>query len=283
MGTKAYADQTRQLLEYLGIEEEPFGVIYSDQKPENAFAPKAGVPVSRQLEEQSKLDMRAVFAEFSCVLGNIRLARKKKRPAYVSAEQYGCLGGGFYTGMYHPHLRTIEYFVSTGRPGTPMHGERYMSSPETMRAFMESMPGKVDKKYCIFKPLSLFAEDEAPEFVILFLRPEALSGLFAHTAFVTGEPHGVVSPFGAGCTNIVGWPRYYQERGEERAVLGGFDPSQRKFMDMDELTFTMPLSLYRKLLDALPESLFVVGDTWKDVRKKVERGNAAWSKKRGED
>ena len=282
MGTQDYAGQTRQLLEHLRLEEEPFGIVYSDEKPEDGFAPKAGMPISRELEEQGKFDMRAALANFSCLLGNIRLARKKKRPAYISAEQYGCPGGGFYTGMYFPHLRTIEHFVSTGIPGTPMHGERYMPSPEAMRAFMERMPGKAEKKYCIFKPLSLFTANEEPEFVVLFLRPEAMSGLFAHTGFVTGEVDGVVSPFGAGCTSLVGWPRYYRERGEERAVLGGFDPSQRKFMDMDELTFTVPLGLYQKLLAALPESLFCVGDTWKDVRKKAVRGNAAWNAKRGE-
>jgi hypothetical protein len=53
----------------------------------------------------------------------------------------------------------------------------------------------------------------------------------------------VASPFGAGCTNIVAWPLFYKEQGIEKAVLGGFDPSARKFMKTDELTFTVSWSL----------------------------------------
>ena len=81
---------------------------------------------------------------------------------------------------------------------------------------------------------------------------------------------------GAGCTNILAWPLHYKEKGLERAVLGGFDPSARKFMKYDELTFTVPLSLYRKMLKALPESMFNVGKDWAVVRKKVNRSKKAW-------
>jgi uncharacterized protein (DUF169 family) len=283
MSTQEYLLQTRRLLEYLGLEEEPVGVFYSSKKPEKAFAPKVGTPISRELEEKGLLDMRELFGNFSCVMGNIWLARKKRGVAYISAEQYGCVGGGFYTAMYAPHLRVIEYYVSTGMPGTPMQGERYMPSPESMRAFMENLaPRKAPAPYCIFKPLSLFEEKEEPEFIIFFARPEVMTGLFTQVAFVTGDPHGVVSPFGAGCTNIVGWPLYYKERGEEKAVLGGFDPSQRKFMKTDEMTFTVPLGLYRKMLEALPEYMFTLDHAWADVRKKVARSAAAWEKKGAE-
>jgi hypothetical protein len=62
----------------------------------------------------------------------------------------------------------------------------------------------------------------------------------------------------------------------EKAVLGGFDPSARKYMKTDELTFTVPLSLYRKMLEALPESMFNIGNNWEVVRKKVDRSAKAW-------
>lgn len=62
----------------------------------------------------------------------------------------------------------------------------------------------------------------------------------------------------------------------EKAVLGGFDPSARKFMKTDELTFTVPLSLYKKMLKALPESMFNVGQNWAVVRKKVNLSAKAY-------
>jgi uncharacterized protein (DUF169 family) len=149
-----------------------------------------------------------------------------------------------------------------------------------MRTFLERVnPRKAPGKYCIFKPLSQFTDDEEPEFVIFFARPEVICGLFVQTTFTTGEVDCVASPFGAGCTNILSWPLYYKEQGLEKAVLGGLDPSARKYMKPDELTFTVPLSLYRKMLDALPESMFNGGKDWMNVRKKVERSAKAWGEK----
>lgn len=271
---------TATFMEHLGLGEEPFGVYYSNTKPENAFGPKTGTPISRELEEKGELDMQEAMKTFSCVIGNIWLARKKHGAAFISAEEYGCPGGVYYSSMLKPHLRFIEHYVSTGFAGSPLQGERYMPNPDAMREFMLRVnPRPTDAKYCIFKPLSLFSEDEKPEFVIFFARPEVLSGLFTHTVFTTGNMECVASPFGAGCTNIISWPLYYKEKGEEKAVIGGFDPSARKFMKVDELTFTVPLGLYEKMLAALPESMFTHDTDWKNVRKKVDRSTKTW----GED
>ena len=280
MSMQSILDGTAAFLEHLGLGEEPFGVHYSDTKPENAYGPKPGTPISRELEDRRELDMHEVRKTFSCVMGNVWLARKKRGAAFISAEEYGCPGGVYYCAMLKPHLRVIEHYVSTGYEGTPMHGERYMANPDAMRKFMlEVNPREAPGKYCIFKPLSRFTDGEEPEFVIFFARPEIMSGLFTHAVFTTGDMECVVSPFGAGCTNMISWPLYYKEKGLEKAVIGGFDPSARKFMKTDELTFTVPLGLYEKMLAALPESMFTHDTDWKSVRKKVERSVRAW----GED
>ena len=280
MTMQTVLDGTATFMEYLGLAEEPIGVHYADTLPENAYGPKTGVPMSRELEDQGKLNMQEVMQSFSCVMGNIWLARKKHGAAFISAEQYGCPGGVYYCSMQKPHVRFIEHYVTTGYEGTPLEGERYLPNPEAMRDFLaEVNPREAPGKYCIFKPLSLFKEGEEPEFVIFFARGEVLSGLFTQAIFATGDVHCVVSPFGAGCTNMIAWPLHYKEKGEEKAVLGGFDPSARKFMKADELTFTVPLSLYEKMLAALPESMFTHNTDWKKVRKKVERSAKAW----GED
>lgn len=271
---------TQALLQHLGLGEEPFGVHYTNTKPEKAFGPKPGVPISRALEEEGKLNMQEVFGCFSCIIGNIWLARKKHCAAYISEEEYGCPGGIFYSAMQKPNVAFIEYYVTTGIPGTPIHGERYLPSPEAMRQFLAQVsPPKAPAKYCVFKPLSQFTEAEQPDFVIFFARPEVLTGLFTLTSFTTGNAESVATPFGAGCTNIVAWPLHYREQGVEKAVLGGFDPSARKFLKTDELTFTVPLTLYRKMLAALPESMFNQQGSWPEVRKKVARSATAW----GED
>ncbi|MGD9158854.1 MAG: DUF169 domain-containing protein [Desulfobacteraceae bacterium] len=277
MTLKSVLKDTKSLLEYLGLNEEPFGVYYDNTLPEKAYGPKPGVPISRELEDEGKVDMQEVFKTFSCVMGNIWLARKKQCAAYISAEEYGCPGGVFYCSMMKPNIRFIEYYVTTGFPGTPVHGERYLPSPESMREFLNRVdPREAPAKYCIFKPLSQFSDNEEPEFIIFFVRPEVLTGLFTLTTFTTGDVDCVASPFGAGCTSMISWPLYYKEKGIEKAVLGGFDPSARKFMKTDELTFTVSLSLYKKMLDKLPESMFSVDGDWTSVRKKVSRSAKAW-------
>ena len=277
---KSILEETKVFLEHLGLDEEPFGVYYNDTKPEESFGPKPGIPISREMEDQGQVDMQAVFKTFSCVMGNIWKARKKHCAAYVSSEEYGCLGGVFYCSMMKPNLRFIENYISTGFEGTPIQGTRLMPSPEAMRRFLEKVnPRKAPAKYCIFKPLSLFSNEEEPEFVIFFARPEVLTGLFIQTTFTTGEVDSVAVPFGAACTNIIAWPLFYKEQGLEKAVLGGFDPSARKFMKTDELTFTVPWPLYQKMLKALPESMFNVSKDWPMVRKKVDRSAKAWGER----
>lgn len=277
MTMQSIFDGTVTFLEYLGLGEEPFGVYYADTLPENAYGPKKGTPISRELEDKHELDMQEVMKSFSCAMGNIWLARKKNGAAFISAEEYGCPGGVYYCSMMKPHLRFIEHYVSTGFEGSPLHGERYMPNPDAMRKFMEEVnPREATGKYCIFKPLSHFSDDQKPEFIIFFARPEVLSGLFTQATFTTGDMECVVSPFGAGCTNMISWPLYYKGKGQEKAVIGGFDPSARKFMKTDELTFTVSLELYEKMLTALPDSMFAHETDWKGVHKKVERSAKAW-------
>ena len=277
MDLQSIRKETQTFLKHLGLNEEPFGVYYDNTIPDDAFGPKPGPPISRELEDRGELDMQEVFKCFSCVMGNIWLARKKRRAAYISSEEYGCPGGVFYCSMMKPNLRFIEHYVTTGFEGTPVHGERYLPSPESMRQFLDKVnPRKAPGKYCIFKPLSLFTENEMPEFVIFFARPEVLTGLFVQTTFTTGDVDCVATPFGAGCTSMIAWPLYYKEQGIEKAVIGGFDPSARKFLKTDELTFTVPWSLYQKMLKALPESMFNLDGAWPTVRKKVDRSAKAW-------
>lgn len=277
MTEQSILQDTKKILEYVGLSEEPFGVYYDNTLPEKKYGPKPGVPISRKLEAEGKVNMEAVFKTFSCVMGNIWLARKNKCAAFISPEEYGCPGGAFYCSMTKPILSFIEHYVTTGFSGTPIHGERYLPSPESMRKFLSQVdPREAPAKYCIFKPLSLFINSEEPEFVILFARPEALSGLFTHTVFTTGDAECVASPFGAGCTNIIAWPVYYKKQGIEKAVIGGFDPSARKFMKTDELTFTVPWSLYKKMLANLSDSMFNVDGAWKNVRIKVKRSAKTW-------
>jgi hypothetical protein len=64
-------------------------------------------------------------------------------------------------------------------------------------------------------------------------------------------------------------------KGETRAVLGGWDPSARKFFKTDELTFTVPYAMFGQMLERFEQS-FLSTKTWAIVQKKIARSNRAW-------
>jgi len=76
-----------KFLEILGHDEEPMGIFYTDKMPADGFTPKLIDLPTREKEERNEIDWEAVFSKFSCVMGHIWRARKKKTEAYFSAEQ----------------------------------------------------------------------------------------------------------------------------------------------------------------------------------------------------
>lgn len=267
--------QLEPLLEALGLQEPPMALLYSQDPPPDGFHPQAGDLPTKAKEDQGAIDWGAVFGGFSCVMGNIWRARKKHTLAWMSAGHFGCPGGAFYLGFLKPQTDMICAYVSSGIPGA-MEGERYVSDPASCRQLFETVdPLPAPAPYCVFKPLDLLQPGEAPEVVIIFARPEVISGLHFLTAFVTNDIHGVTTPWGAGCSHIVTFPRQYLAQGQLKAVIGGWDPSCRKFLKTDELTFAAPWPLFRLMLERWRDS-FLTTPTWSLVQKKIARSARAW-------
>ena len=263
------------LLDILGLKEMPMGIYYSDAEPQEGFSPRPMKLPTREREINNDIDWKAIFDGFSCVMGNIWRARKKKTTAYFSAERFGCPGGGFWLGFLKPQTETIIHYVSSGIPGH-MKGEHYCESPDALRRIFNDIdPRAAPRKYCIVKPLDRFTGSEAPEVVTFFSRPESLCGLHQLAAFVTNDPEVVASPWSAACGSLVIWPLKYLQAGRKRAVVGGWDPSARKFFKTDELSFSAPFEMSCDMIERYDQS-FLTTATWATVRKKVDRSRKAW-------
>lgn len=268
----------KEFLDLLGLKEEPVGIFYTDNQPAEGFSPNPMDLPTREKELKNEIDWQGVFTNFSCVMGNIWRARKKRKAAYFSAEQSGCPGCAFWLGFMKPQTETIIHYVSTGIPGQ-MEGELYCDSPDELRRIQTYIdPQPAPHKFCVAKPLSLFSDNEKPEVVAFFARPETLCGLHQLATFVTNDPEVVTSPWGAACTNLITWPFKYLAKGENKAVLGGWDPSARKFFNTDELTFAVPFDMFKQMLKRFAES-FLKTKTWTIVQKKIARSNSAWARK----
>jgi uncharacterized protein (DUF169 family) len=264
-----------QFLETLGLDEEPMGVFYTDEKPAEGFSPKTIDLPTREKEMKNEINWQQVFSQFSCVMGHIWRARKKRGVAYFSAEQFGCPGGAFWLGFNKPQAETIIKYVSTGIPNWT-EGELYCDSPDALRRIFEYVdPRPAPHKFCVVKPISKFSDVEVPELIAFFMRPESLSGLHQLAAFVTNDPEVVASPWGAGCGNLVVWPLHYLSKGQNKAVIGGWDPSARKFFKTDELSFTVPYKMFVDMIKRFDES-FLKTKSWATVQKKIERSKKTW-------
>lgn len=273
-------EKLNRFLEALGHDEEPMGMYYTDVEPREGYAPKPGLLPSIEQEARNEVDWKGLWENFSCVFGHLWLARKKKGLAYFSSERFGCLGCAFFLGFMKPQLNFIVHYVSTGIPGV-IEGERYLDSPELTRKFYETMdPEPAPKPFCVFEPISRIAPPDQAEFAVFFGRPEVISALHQLATFVTGDFEAVVSPFGSGCANIVTWPTRYRSQGRLKAVLGGWDPSDRRFLKTDEITFTVPREMFQKMLDRWEQS-FLTTETWQNVRKKVARSRKTWGETNG--
>ena len=121
----------------------------------------------------------------------------------------------------------------------------------------------------------MFEKNEQPELVLFFCRPESLCGLHQLAAFVTNDPEVVASPWSAGCGSIAAWPLHYLDKGLTKAVVGGWDPSARKFYKTDELSFAVPYAMFADMVARYGQS-FLSTKTWTTVRKKIDRSRRCW-------
>jgi len=267
----------QSFLDTLGLDEEPMGMFYTDEKPLEGFSPNVSDLPTREKEINNEINWQEVFGSFSCVIGKIWLARKKRSCAYFSAEQFGCPGGAFWLGFNKPQAETIISYVSTGIPGG-MEGEHYCDSQDRLRQIFEYIdPPTALGKYCVFKPVGKFTGDEKPLLVTVFARPESLCGLHQLATFVTNDPEVVASPWSSACGSLAIWPRHYLEKGKNKAVVGGWDPSARKFFNIDELSFTVPFDMFINMVEGHDES-FLVTKTWTTVQKKIKKSKNTWKK-----
>ena len=254
------SEKLKSFMEAIGIDEEPMGLFYTEDRPSKGFAPKAQMAIERLPEES---DGGVNWS--SCVLGKLRRARREKAAAYFDHEHYGCLGGAFFMGFKHYYEAFEPALLSTGIPGKMM-GEQYVDSPETGRVFYESFkPPKATGPVLVIQPLSLFKKHEQPEIVIFFPNRKTLIGLNALTVYLTSDPEAVQVPFGMACCVMISWPRRFLSEGRTRAVIGGFDIHNLTYLKKNELTYAVPYELFLKMIDRWPESMLNT-DAWKKIK-----------------
>ncbi len=207
--------------------------------------------------------------DWSCLIADLNKARNGKTLC-LDKDSVGCFGGKRYLGFTTQIREGFEYFLSTGVPGI-MAGERYKKTPEIVKKIMDVQPGfEAPAKYAIFKRWDKLDDNDEPEAVIFYARPDVLSGLFTLAGFDVDDPAAVITPFSAGCGSIAMYPYIENQKEKQKCILGMFDVSARPCVPPDILTFSVPMKKFTSMVKNMEES-FLITRSWEKIRKRIAK------------
>ncbi|WP_418790859.1 DUF169 domain-containing protein [Phosphitispora sp. TUW77] len=227
-----------QLINALKLKMQPVAVILTNDKPADGLHFKEGVR--------------------GCVAAMLVAASKKGQVAFFDRNSFGCPGGGTGLGFgdkygrfpIHCLLSTgiKEMAAQTGSAGSARaEGERFYKNPEIAGKWVNSLPfTDVPTEYVVFKPWEHVTERDEPKLIVFFANADQLSALVVMADYSRGTNQSITAPFGAACQSILfGYAE--AEKDNPRGVIGFFDISQRKAVDKETLTFTVPYKMFKEM------------------------------------
>lgn len=203
---------------------------------------------------------KSAYGCFICELAKVR----NGIDLYFNSDTLTCRGAKRYSGYTDTLRADFEYFLSCGNER--VEGERYVKEPEMVKQWQNSAQYiPIHQKNIVFKRWDKLTEEDNPEVVIFFAKPDVLSGLFSLYNFNNFEKNSIVTPFGAGCSSIIQFP--YLEK--NKAFIGMFDPSARKCVPKDELTFAFSFTKMEQMIESMDKS-FLIMEAWKKIKNRIE-------------
>ncbi|WP_029543697.1 DUF169 domain-containing protein [Selenomonas sp. AB3002] len=231
---------------YLKLGNHPVAVLWKGEMPEEAIHFQEG--------------------KWGCVVALIKAASKGKVACATRATTV-CMGGRAGLGFQGYEHGWIEYFLSTGNENIA-NSEHYKKTPELARVFTDTIPRVSPKECLVFKPLDMVSDDERPECVIFLVNADQLSGLVTLANYDMESQDNVKVRFASGCGQAVLYPLSAEEKGDKACYIGLTDPSARKVIDKEQLSFSIPYSRFLELEQEAEGSFFATG-TWDTIQRRI--------------
>lgn len=247
-----------QLTDALKLKKQPVAVILTDEKPAAGLHFKEG--------------------HMGGCVATMLIAASKGRTAFFDRKTFGCPGGGVGLGFGDRYgsfpidclLSTgnKEFAAMMGRAVSEMaEGERFYKNPEAARKWVNSLPiTDVPTEYVVFKPLEEVTGCDEPKLIVFFVNADQLSALVVLADYNRGTNQSVTVPFGAACQSILFG---YAEADKDipRGIIGFFDISQRKHVDRETLSFTVPYKMFREM-EASIKGSFLETHVWQKLQER---------------
>ena len=181
----------------------------------------------------------------------------------LNADRIGCMGGKFYTG-FAPMGEHIPTFVSCK--------EKYKQTPDLVLDFINktNVP-RTDKKHLNIAPVDMLDTFDGITGIFFLATPDILSGLASWAFFDNNSDDAVTARFGSGCSSIFTETVVENSRNGRRAFIGLFDPSVRRYMNPDILSFSIPMSRFKEMYHTLPQCSLSGTPAWNKIKERLEK------------
>lgn len=147
--------------------------------------------------------------------------------------------------------------------------EHYKQTKELAKEYIGRLDIRLsDKPYLNFIRMDRLESLNDMEGILFFATPDVLSGLCSWTFYDNNDDDAVCARFASGCCSIVTFAVKENQTGGRRCFIGLLDPSARPLVPGNELTFTVPVSRFKEMMNTMDQSA-LFQKAYSIVRKRI--------------